>query len=90
MVITIEPGLYVKNKYGIRIEDTVLVSPKIGQGILFFGCLLHRAQNFSNKTRISLDVRLCNSYAPRCEKPGYYEPLYRGLIHRCVRNFQGA
>lgn len=28
MVITIEPGLYIKNKYGIRIEDTVLIKNK--------------------------------------------------------------
>jgi Xaa-Pro aminopeptidase len=28
MVFTIEPGLYVKNKFGIRIEDTILVTQK--------------------------------------------------------------
>jgi len=28
MVITIEPGIYVPNKYGIRIEDTVVVQNK--------------------------------------------------------------
>jgi len=28
MVITIEPGIYIPNKYGIRIEDTVLVTSK--------------------------------------------------------------
>ncbi len=28
MVITIEPGVYIKNKYGIRIEDDVLVTKK--------------------------------------------------------------
>lgn len=28
MVITIEPGLYVKNRYGIRIEDTLEVTKK--------------------------------------------------------------
>jgi len=27
-VITIEPGLYFKNKYGIRIEDTILIKNK--------------------------------------------------------------
>ena len=27
-VITIEPGIYVKNKYGIRIEDTLVVKKK--------------------------------------------------------------
>jgi Xaa-Pro aminopeptidase len=26
MVITIEPGIYMPNKYGVRIEDTVLVT----------------------------------------------------------------
>jgi Xaa-Pro aminopeptidase len=28
MVITIEPGIYIKNKLGIRIEDTILVTKK--------------------------------------------------------------
>lgn len=28
MIITIEPGIYIKNKLGIRIEDTCLVSKK--------------------------------------------------------------
>jgi Xaa-Pro aminopeptidase len=28
MIITIEPGIYIPNKYGVRIEDTVLVTSK--------------------------------------------------------------
>lgn len=28
MVVTIEPGIYIKNKLGIRIEDTILVTDK--------------------------------------------------------------
>jgi len=33
MVITIEPGIYKENKYGIRIEDVVIVQDKKGQSI---------------------------------------------------------
>ena len=28
MVVTIEPGIYIKNKLGIRIEDTCLITKK--------------------------------------------------------------
>ncbi len=28
MIITVEPGVYIKNKLGVRIEDTILVTPK--------------------------------------------------------------
>ena len=28
MVITIEPGIYLDKKFGVRIEDTVLVTKK--------------------------------------------------------------
>jgi Xaa-Pro aminopeptidase len=28
MVITIEPGIYIKNRLGIRIEDTCLITKK--------------------------------------------------------------
>lgn len=28
MVVTVEPGIYIKNKLGIRIEDTILVTQK--------------------------------------------------------------
>lgn len=27
MIITIEPGIYIQNKFGVRIEDTVVVTP---------------------------------------------------------------
>ena len=28
MTITIEPGIYVENKYGIRIEDSLVITPR--------------------------------------------------------------
>ena len=28
MVFTIEPGIYIQNKFGIRIEDTILMENK--------------------------------------------------------------
>jgi Xaa-Pro aminopeptidase len=31
MVVTIEPGIYMPGKFGIRIEDMVLVTPTGGQ-----------------------------------------------------------
>ena len=36
MMITIEPGIYRKNKYGIRIEDVVVVGLKNGKSISSF------------------------------------------------------
>ena len=33
MIVTVEPGIYFENEYGIRIEDTVLVT-KEGTEIL--------------------------------------------------------
>jgi len=33
MIVTIEPGIYRKNKYGIRIEDDILIT-KNGHKVL--------------------------------------------------------
>jgi len=29
MIITVEPGLYIPNKFGIRIEDNVLITDNL-------------------------------------------------------------
>lgn len=61
-----------------------LISPKVGQVIVFFGHMIHRAQNNSDKTRISIDVRVKNMLAPTNTKPGYYQPLARGCVAQYV------
>lgn len=61
-----------------------LLTPNVGQAIFFFGHIVHRAQNFSNKTRVSIDVRVKHMLAPTTTKSGYYQPLMRGEIARCV------
>lgn len=62
-----------------------LLSPKIGQAIFFFSHLAHRPQNTSDKTRLSIDVRIKNMFAPTNSKPGYYQPLTRGDIAQFVK-----
>lgn len=80
-------------QYAPKCDDTIsnmdmskvkLLTPKIGQAIFFFGHIIHRAQNFSNKTRVSIDVRIKHMLAPTTTKFGYYKPLMRGDIARCV------
>lgn len=61
-----------------------LLTPKIGQAILFFGYMAHRARNSSNNTRVSIDLRVKNMFMPTNTKSGYYKPLMRGVIANCV------
>ncbi len=61
-----------------------LIRPKVGQAVLFFGHIVHRAQNFSAKTRVSIDVRIKHMLAPTSTKAGYYQPLFRSEITRCI------
>lgn len=65
-----------------------LLSPRVGQAILFFGHIIHRAQNHSTKTRISIDVRMKNMFAPTNTKPGYYQPLTRGCVAQYVEKME--
>ncbi|GEM_PF-3218506 len=83
--------------YAPKIDDAIaaidqstvrLLSPKVGQAIFFFGHMIHRAQNNSDKTRISIDVRVKNMFAPTNTKPGYYQPLTRGCVAQYVEKMQ--
>ncbi len=65
------------------------LSPDVGSGVFFFGCGIHRAQNLSNRTRISLDVRIRDARAPTETKSGYYRPLCRSVVESCVAEFLG-
>jgi hypothetical protein len=64
-----------------------LLSPAFGQAIFFFGCGIHTAQNLSDKTRVTIDVRVKNAHATSNTRPGYYKPLARGLISQCSERF---
>jgi Xaa-Pro aminopeptidase/Xaa-Pro dipeptidase len=47
MAVTIEPGIYIKNKFGVRIEDTLLVKNK------FTG---EPAKNFNSFTKELIEL----------------------------------
>jgi hypothetical protein len=79
--------------YAPKIDDTIinianepvkLLSPKLGQAVLFFTHVVHRAQNASTHTRVSIDLRIKNMFAPTNTKPGYFQPLVRSAITNCV------
>ena len=65
-----------------------LLAPKVGQAVLFFAHCVHRAQNLSSKTRVSIDVRIKHMLASTNTKPGYYEPLIRSDVAKYVEKMQ--
>lgn len=71
--------------------DEVLVAPKVGQAIVFFASVLHAGSTGTNttKVRVSVDIRVRNSHAPTNTKPGFYVPLFRGLVSDCASQFLG-
>jgi hypothetical protein len=66
---------------------SVLNTPPYGSFVIFFGCAVHRAQNRSCKTRVSIDVRIKNSLAPTNTRPGYYQTLNNGTVTAVARRF---
>jgi hypothetical protein len=71
-------------------QDSVLVAPEFGNAVLFFGSMVHRGENHSDQTRFSLDVRVRHPLMPTSTRPGYYEPLVRGVVWQCVQDFEGG
>lgn len=71
----------------LTLEQTTLLAPKVGEAILFFGSTVHKAQNRSTHTRVSMDVRLRNMHAPTSTKPGYYRPLLRGPVQQSIDEY---
>lgn len=71
----------------MKLSQAKLISPQVGAAILFFGYMVHKAENTSTHTRISIDLRIRNAHTKTNTKEGYYKPLSRGLIDRCVSQF---
>ena len=71
----------------LRQTDSVLIAPRYGSAVLFFGSCVHRAQNNSCETRVSIDLRLCNMHTKTECKPDYYKPLSRGVVYQAAREF---
>lgn len=74
---------------GMKSEGVHLLQPKFGEAILFFGCMIHKAQNVSPVSRASIDVRVKHALAATETKAHYYKPLCRGLISTCADAFLG-
>lgn len=71
-------------------EADVLVAPKVGQAIVFFASSLHSgATGVEDGVRVSVDIRVRNCHAPTNTKPGFYVPLFRGLVAECANEFLG-
>jgi hypothetical protein len=79
--------------YAPKIDDTIaqcdpakikLLTPELGQGVLFFTHMVHRAHNASTHTRITADLRIKNMFSPTNTKAGYFQPLLRSAVTSCV------
>lgn len=79
--------------YAPKSDDTIskldpdrikLLTPELGQCVLFFTHAAHRAHNSSTITRVSIDLRIKNMFAPTNTRPGYFKPLLRSVITNCV------
>ena len=67
--------------------DTVLLSPDFGSFVMFFGCAIHKGQNQSSLTRVSVDVRIKNSFTPTNTRAGYYQCLSRSVLANVAQQF---
>lgn len=82
--------------YAPKVDDSIanldpqrihLIRPRVGQAVLFFGCMIHRGRNQSDTVRISIDTRVKHASTNTSTKTGYYMPLFRGPISECVQRF---
>jgi hypothetical protein len=79
--------------YERKTDDTIsnldesrikLLTPKLGQGIIFFAHVIHRARNSSSASRVSIDLKVKNMFVPTYTREKYFQPLLRSSIVQCI------
>ncbi len=68
----------------LDINKVKILKPNVGEVVFFFGYMVHKAQNFSSKTRVSIDLRIKNHFTPTNTARGYYQPLLRSEVGECI------
>ena len=86
-------GFVYKRKHLQRPVDDIPVPLGFGSALIFGSSLVHGQEvNASNKTRVSIDIRLVNTFAPhiasRSVHSDYYIPLCEGEITRHARLYE--
>jgi hypothetical protein len=70
-------------------DATVLLAPPVGAGIVFLSSMVHRAQNRSDRTRVSVDLAVRSAHIRGNTRDEYWSSLHRGVLSRAAERFAG-